>query len=128
MIAAAASSKGLEYEIIHGNESTGKIKLFIFAEGYPEFMKESYSFDVASIVDTFFTISPYKDLQDLFIVYRVWTPSLISYIPAQSSDSTFFGGYRGTGGPPNISDSGLAKILGVRSGAHDTDFYCDRFN
>lgn len=128
MIGASASGKGLEYEIIHGTESPGKIKLFIFAEGYPEFMKESYAFDAAGIVDTLFTISPFSEFKDLFIVYRVWTPSLISYIPKEASDSTYFGGYRGTGGPPKISDSGMAKITKIKSDTPDTVFYCDRFN
>lgn len=124
----AVSGKDLEYEIIHGKESPGKIRLFVFAEGYPEFMKTSYGFDVSGIIDTLFTISPFADMQDLFIVYKVWTPSLISYIPVEASDSTYFGGYRGTGGPPKISDSGFAKITKIKSETPDSGFYCDRFH
>lgn len=126
-IIVGSTYASLEYELIYGEKGPNKIKIFFFAEGYTDWLKESYEYDVQAIVDTLFTISPYKEYKNLFNVYRVWTPSHWSFIPGNESDSTFFGGYSGTGGPPKMSSRGLQYFTNIIYEQKDSNFLCDEF-
>lgn len=57
------SNANLEYDLIFGEPGNDKIKLFFFADGYTESLRNSYIEKVQSLVDTLFTISPYKRIQ-----------------------------------------------------------------
>jgi hypothetical protein len=117
----------LEYELIYGEKGPSKIRIFIFGEGYADYMREQYKLEVQPIVDKLFSISPYKEYRNLFAVNRVWTPSTWSFIPSQQSDSTFFGGYSGTGGPPKISEKAHQYFRNITMEQKDPDFNCDEF-
>lgn len=125
-IVAASVFASLEYEQIYGENGANKIKLFFFAEGYADYLKDDYKNDVISIIDTFFSISPYKEYKKLFNVYCVWTPSHWSFVPSNASDSTFFGGYRSTGGP-RLSDQGMGYFQNILFEQKDSGFLCDEF-
>jgi hypothetical protein len=125
-IMAGSVYASLEYEQIYGDKGSNKIKLFIFAEGYADFNKNDYQNDVKLIIDTLFSISPYKEYKNLFNVYRVWTPSHWSFVPSKESDSTFFGGYRTTGGP-KLSDRGMQYFENILTEQKDSNFLCDEF-
>lgn len=118
----------LECELICGEEGKGKIRIFFFVDGYAEFMKPTYIENVRSVVDTLFSISPYKEYKSLFTVYRVWTPSILSYTPSsQPSDSTFFGVYYVPGQAAKISQKGKDFFRNIMEDQLDTNFQCDKF-
>lgn len=125
-IITASVSASLEYEQIYGEEGANKIKLFFFAEGYADSLRDDYKNDVTSIIGTLFSISPYKEYKKLFNVYCVWTPSHWSFVPSNASDSTFFGGYKSTGGP-RLSDKGLSYFPNILFEQKDSGFLCDEF-
>jgi hypothetical protein len=116
-ITMSSTYASLEYELIYGEKGSNKIRLFFFAEGFDELHKNDYKNIVKSFVDTLFSVSPYKEYKNLFTAYRVWTPSLCSYVPSgQPSDSTFFGGSASSNGPPAMSQNGLKYFLDINVG------------
>lgn len=121
------SNAKLKSDLIYGEPGNNKIRLFFFADGYIESQKNYYNDKVQSLVDTLFTISPFKEYKNLFTAYRVWTPSE-SAVPTTEIDQTFFGVYCIPTSMPKISNRGLNYFSNIINDTTDTSFQCDQFS
>lgn len=100
-----------ECDVVSGDRNSKRIKIGFFAEGYTEAEREKYNQDVQRLVDTIFSISPFKEYRDFFTVFRTWTPSSFSGIPSFTPENTYFQGVYSGNLLMIINSNGLWKIM-----------------
>lgn len=86
----APTSHAFDCQRIQGREGGDRIRIVVYAEAYTEPMKDWFDKEVREGVADMFSLSPWREYKDHFVVYSVWTPSAWDYLGNNPSDSTYF--------------------------------------
>lgn len=92
VILAVCASTGRAFDCVRvqGREGGDRIRIVVYAEAYTEPMEDFFRTEVEQGVADLFTLSPWREYRDHFVIYRAWTPSRSDYLSQYPSDSTFF--------------------------------------
>ncbi|HOX51412.1 MAG TPA: M64 family metallopeptidase, partial [Fibrobacteria bacterium] len=85
-----STSRAFDCVRVQGREGGDRIRIVIYAEAYTEPMEEYFRTEVEEGVAELFSLSPWREYRDHFVIYRAWTPSRSDYLSQNPSDSTFF--------------------------------------
>ncbi|QQS04934.1 MAG: hypothetical protein IPK50_22075 [Fibrobacterota bacterium] len=98
LVVAATSHAAFDCKLIQGKEGGDRIRIVVYAEAFTQAEEDFFEQEVREGVEQLFTLSPWREYRNHFVIYQAWTPSVRDYIGKTPSDSTFFrstfdGGY-----------------------------------